>query len=90
MSFPTPPHLERHNRRHPNPVKPMNFLWQKLQEPSTVRGLLALLAGFGITITPQYHEPIIAVFLGLIGVINVYRSEIPKAKVIEDEEGGAQ
>ena len=91
MSYPTPPHLERLNRRKPNPIKPkpMNFIWQKLQEPSTIRGLLALLAGFGITIAPQYHEAIVATFLGLIGIINVYRSEVPKAKVLEDE-GGPQ
>ena len=89
MSYPTPPHLERLNRRKPNPTKPMNFIWQKLQEPSTIRGLLALLAGFGITIAPQYHDAIIATFLGLIGIINVYRSEVPKAQVLEDE-GGPQ
>lgn len=91
MSFPTPPHLERLNKRQPNPVKPMNFIWLKLQEPSTIRGIIALLAGFGITVAPQYHEAIVATFLGLIGIINVYRSEVPKAQIVEDEQnGGAQ
>jgi hypothetical protein len=90
MSFPDP--IFRRPKRNQTPtlkLAPMNFIWQKLQEPSTIRGLLALLAGFGITIAPQYHDAIIATFLGLIGLINVYRSEVPKAKVIEDE-GGAQ
>jgi hypothetical protein len=90
MSFPDP--IFRRRKRNQTPtlkLAPMNFIWQKLQEPSTIRGLLALLAGFGITIAPQYHDAIIATFLGLIGIINVYRSEVPKAKVIEDE-GGAQ
>lgn len=92
MSFPAPPHLERLNRRKPNPVKPMEILLTKLQEPSTVRGLLALLAAFGITVQPDYHEHIITAFLALIGIINVWRREpkIPKAVVVEDEEGGAQ
>jgi hypothetical protein len=90
MSFPDP--IFRRSKRNQTPtlkLAPMNFIWQKLQEPSTIRGLLALLAGFGITIAPQYHDAIIATFLGLIGIINVYRSEVPKAQVIEDE-GGPQ
>jgi hypothetical protein len=90
MSFPDP--IFRRRKRNQTPtlkLAPMNFIWQKLQEPSTIRGLLALLAGFGITIAPQYHDAIIATFLGLIGIINVYRSEVPKAKVIEDK-GGPQ
>ena len=91
MSFPTPPHLQRHNKRKPNPVKPMNVLLHKLAEPSTIRGLLALLAACGVTVQPDYHEHIIAVFLALIGIINIWRKEkpIPKAQVVEDE-GGAQ
>jgi hypothetical protein len=90
MSFPDP--IFRRSKRNQTPtlkLAPMNFIWLKLQEPSTIRGLLALLAGFGITIAPQYHDAIIATFLGLIGIINVYRSEVPKATVIEDE-GGPQ
>jgi hypothetical protein len=90
MSFPDP--IFRRSKRNQTPtlkLAPMNFIWQKLQEPSTIRGLLALLAGFGITIAPQYHDAIIATFLGLIGIINVYRSEVPKATIIEDE-GGPQ
>jgi hypothetical protein len=93
MSFPTPPHLERLNKRKPNPVKPMNVILHKLAEPSTVRGILALLAAFGVTVQPEYHEHIIAVFLALIGIINVWRKEpiIPKGTVVEDEQnGGAQ
>lgn len=93
-SFPTFPGKRMNRATNPRNTEPpninvMNFIWQKLQEPSTIRGLLALLAGFGITIAPQYHDAIIATFLGLIGIINVYRSEIPKAKVLEDE-GGPQ
>ncbi len=94
MSFPTFPGKRMNRATNPRNTEPpninlMNFIWQKLQEPSTIRGLLALLAGFGITIAPQYHDAIIATFLGLVGIINVYRSEVPKAKVIEDQ-GGPQ
>ena len=84
--------MARRQKRHPNTIKPMEALLTKLQEPSTVRGLLALLAAFGLTVQDQYHEHIIAGFLALVGFINVYRKEpkIPKATVVEDEEGGAQ
>jgi hypothetical protein len=85
MSFPTPPHLERLNRRKPNPVKPMKIMIQKLTEPSTIRGVIALLGAFGITVQPEYHEHIIAAVLALLGIINVWRKEskIPKAEVVE-------
>jgi hypothetical protein len=85
MSFPTPPHIERLNKRKPNPVKPMNVVLNKLSEPSTVRGIIALLGAFGIAIDPQYVAPITAVVLGLVGIINVWRKEskIPKAEVVE-------
>jgi hypothetical protein len=90
MSFPTPPHLERLNRRKPNPIKPMKMMIEKLTEPSTIRGIIALLGAFGITVQPEYHEHIIAAVLALIGIINVWRKEpkIPKAQVVEDEGGG--
>jgi len=85
MSFPTPPHLDRLNRRKPNPIKPMKMMIEKLTEPSTIRGIIALLGAFGITVQPEYHEHIIAAVLALIGIINVWRKEskIPKAEVVE-------
>jgi hypothetical protein len=85
MSFPTPPHLERLNRKKPNPIKPMKMMIEKLTEPSTIRGIIALLGAFGITVQPEYHEHIIAAVLALIGIINVWRKEskIPKAEVVE-------
>jgi hypothetical protein len=90
MSFPTPPHLERLNRKKPNPIKPMKMMIEKLTQPSTIRGIIALLGAFGITVQPEYHEHIIAAVLALIGIINVWRKEpkIPKAQVVEDEGGG--
>jgi hypothetical protein len=85
MSFLTPPHLERLNRKKPNPIKPMKMMIEKLTEPSTIRGIIALLGAFGITVQPEYHEHIIAAVLALIGIINVWRKEskIPKAEVVE-------
>ncbi len=67
--------------------KAMKPILAKLAEPSTVRGILALAAALGVTIEPAYHEHIIAAFLALVGIINVWRSEpkIPKAEVIEND-----
>ena len=98
MSFPTFP--GKRMNRAPNPrntqppnlkLDPMNAILDKLQEPSTVRGLIALLGALGITIQPEYHNHIVAAVLALIGIINVWRKEskVPKAKVLEDE-GGPQ
>lgn len=63
----------------------MNAVLAKLQEPSTVRGLLAIAAALGVTIQPEYHDHIVAAFLALVGIINVWRKErkIPKAEVVE-------
>ncbi len=85
MSFPTPPHLERLNRKKPNPIKPMKMMIEKLTEPSTIRGIIALLGAFGITVQPEYHDHIIAAVLALIGIVNVWRKEskIPKAEVVD-------
>ena len=98
MSFPTFPGRRMNRATNPRNTQPpnlkldpMNAILDKLQEPSTVRGLIALLGAVGITVQPEYHEHIIAAVLALIGLINVWRKEskVPKAKVLEDE-GGPQ
>lgn len=63
----------------------MNAIVNKLTEPSTIRGIIALLGAVGITVQPEYHEHIVAAVLALIGIINVWRKErkIPKAEVVE-------
>lgn len=90
---PLDPAFRDPRRKPPNKTPltklPMKLLLAKLQEPSTIRGLIALLGAFGITVQPEYHEHIIAAVLALIGIINVSRKEpiIPRAEVIEDEGG---
>jgi hypothetical protein len=53
----------------------MIYLLDRLKEPSTWRGLIGLLTGFGIVIKPELADAIIAVGVGLIGLINVIRKE---------------
>jgi hypothetical protein len=81
--------LERRRRRNPNKIKPalivMESIIDRLKEQSTWRGIILLVTSFGLTIHPEYQEHIIAVGIGLVGIINVFRKEhkIPKAEVVE-------
>lgn len=98
MSFPTFPGKRMNRATNPRNTEPpnikldlMNALLEKLNEPSTVRGIIAVMGALGLTIQDQYHNYIVAIVLAVVGIINIWRKEpkIPKAKVIEDE-GGAQ
>jgi hypothetical protein len=81
--------LERRRKRNPNKIEPvpiaMNSILERLKEQSTWRGIIFLATSFGLTIHPEYQEHIIAIGIGLVGIINVFRKErkIPKAEVVE-------
>jgi hypothetical protein len=53
------------------------FAWliERLKEPSTWRGLVAILTGLGVTLQPNQAEAIIAAGLALVGLIEVFRRE---------------
>ena len=53
----------------------MKYLLERLKEPSTWRGLLALLTAVGVKLHPEMQEAILATGLALIGMINVFRKE---------------
>ena len=46
-----------------------------LGQPSTYKGLFSLLAGFGVVLKPELADAIIALALGIIGLINVLMDE---------------
>ena len=81
--------LERKRKKNPVKIEPvkyaMNTIIERLSEQSTWRGIILLATSFGITIHPEYQESIIAIGIGLVGFINVFRKErkIPKAEVVE-------
>lgn len=58
----------------------VNYGINRLSEPSTWRGLLMLGTALGIKTNPEMAEPIIAVGLSAVGLINVLRKEPKKAK----------
>jgi hypothetical protein len=53
----------------------MNYLLERLKEPSTWRGLLALTTALGVKLHPELQEAILSTGLALIGLINVFRVE---------------
>ncbi len=53
----------------------MNYLLERLKEPSTWRGLLALATALGVKLHPEMQEAILTAGLALIGMVNVFRKE---------------
>ena len=58
----------------------MKYLLERLKEPSTWRGLFALLTAVGLKLHPEMQEAILTTGLSLIGMINVIRKESDAAK----------
>lgn len=53
----------------------MNYLIDRLKEPSTWRGILAMLTAVGVKLHPELQEAIISAGLALIGLVNIFRKE---------------
>ena len=51
------------------------YLKARLSEASTWRGVIALIAAFGITISPAQTEAIVAAGLAIIGAIGVFTAD---------------
>lgn len=54
-------------------MKLLDWLLDRFSENSTWRGAIALLTAAGVTLQPDMANAIIAVGLGVIGIINVLR-----------------
>jgi hypothetical protein len=53
----------------------MKYILERIKEPSTWRGVFALLTAVGIKLHPEMQEAILTTGLALIGLINVIRRE---------------
>lgn len=53
----------------------MNYLIDRLKEPSTWRGILAMMTAVGVKLHPELQEAIISAGLALIGLVNIFRKE---------------
>lgn len=47
----------------------------KLNQASTWRGLIGIAAGFGVAISPELAEQIVALCVAAIGIVEVVRNE---------------
>ena len=47
----------------------------KLNQPSTWRGLISLLSGLGVAISPELVEHIVALAVSAFGIVEIVRSE---------------
>lgn len=47
----------------------------KLNQPSTWRGLIGLLSGLGVAISPELAEHIVALAVSAFGIVEIVRSE---------------
>lgn len=57
----------------------METLLKYAKQPSTWRGLIAVLTGLGVAISPELAEALIVAGVSAIGVVEVVRNE-PEAK----------
>lgn len=53
----------------------LEYFLTRLQEPSTVRGIVMLAGGLGITIDPIHLNEMIALVFILVGTINVWKKD---------------
>jgi hypothetical protein len=51
----------------------MDYILARLSENSTWRGLVLLVTSFGVVLSPEHQEAIVAAGLGVVGLINVIR-----------------
>lgn len=53
----------------------MTYLLERLKEPSSWRGILAMMTAVGVKLHPELQEAIISTGLALIGMVNFFRKE---------------
>ena len=59
-------------------MKWYEVIFKYLSQSSTYKGLFALLAAFGVIISPELSDAIIACALGIIGLVDVVTDEHSK------------
>lgn len=48
-----------------------NYIFDRIREPSTWRGIILLLTAIGVPVAPQLAEAIVTAGLGMAGLIGV-------------------
>jgi hypothetical protein len=52
-----------------------SYLLERLKEPSTWRGLTALLTAVGVTLSPEQTNALVGAGLALMGVLGVFTQD---------------
>ena len=65
----------------------MEYIMERLKEASTWRGIVALITAFGVALSPEQVEAIVAFGLALIGVIGVFTRD-SKTIAVDPNKGG--
>ncbi len=56
-------------------MKKLQYIVERMKEPSTWRGLIAIATLAGYSISPEQGELIISTGVGLYSIINIFRKE---------------
>lgn len=56
----------------------MQYIINRLKEPSTIRGLVLLFGLLGAKFSPEQSEAIIQAVVAVVGLIEIFRQETPK------------
>jgi hypothetical protein len=65
----------RRERKKIEEVGIMEYVRERLSEPSTWRGIIGLVSALGVVLSPEQADKIIAAGIALMGVVNVFRKE---------------
>lgn len=53
----------------------MTYIYERLQEASTWRGIMAFLTGVGVVISPEQVNAIVAAGLSIVGLLGVFTKD---------------
>ncbi len=56
----------------------MNYLIERLKEASTWRGIIAIVTSFGVALSPDQIEAIVAAGLATMGVVGAFFPDVGK------------
>lgn len=57
------------------------YLWGRLQEPSTWRGITAAITAAGVALEPEQIELIVSTGVGIIGILGIFLPDKPEINV---------
>jgi len=67
----------------------MQYLYNRFKEPSTWRGVVALLTAAGVTFSPDQAALIVSAGIGLIGAIGAFFPDVMKKKEVKKDNAKA-